>query len=83
MTATAPDGIQKVLLRARGEGKAGVKIKGRGANLPDLGLPLAETDFPLIVQLVNSEPGQACWESRFQAPPASRNTASRLKLKAP
>ncbi len=82
-TPSAPDGIQKVLLRAHSGGKAQVKIKGRGLNLPDPVLPIPETDFPFVVQLVNDAPAQACWESRFQTTQILRNKATQLKLKAP
>lgn len=82
-TAMPPDGIQRVLLRAHAGGKARVKVKGRGIDLPDLALPLPSTDFPLIVQLINSEPVPNCWQSTFAMPPEKRNTASRLKLRAP
>ncbi|MDX2169465.1 MAG: VWA domain-containing protein [Deltaproteobacteria bacterium] len=80
-TATAPDGIQKVVLRSNTQGKARLMLRGRGLNLPDPALPIAPDDFPLVVQLVNSPSTGACWESRFAAGAALRNTATQVKLR--
>jgi Mg-chelatase subunit ChlD len=80
-TATAPDGIQKVVLRSSSQGKARVLLRGRGLNLPDPSLPIASDDFPLVLQMVNAPSTGACWESRFDAVTALRNTASQVKLR--
>ncbi|MDX2165860.1 MAG: hypothetical protein SF182_02310 [Deltaproteobacteria bacterium] len=75
----AAAGIQKIKLRGGASGRASITIKGGGALLPDLALPLAPTDFPLRLQWVGDDV-PACWESVFDA--ARRNDASRLILRA-
>ncbi len=55
-----PNGVDKVTLKAGLAGKAKVQLKGKGANLPALPLPLT---LPATVQL-QSENGQ-CWEGVF------------------
>ncbi len=55
-----PNGLTKIYLDARAEGRARIVLKGRGDNLhlPDLPVPL-----PLRVQL-QAENGQ-CWEGTY------------------
>ena len=78
---TAADGSQKVSLFAGADGRARVKVLGRGANLPDPALPFAAADFPVVVQMINAEAPAVCFESRFAQ--ALRNSATQLKLKTP
>jgi hypothetical protein len=70
------DGVRKVVLQARDEAGARLRVKGKGRRLPVLGLPLAA---PLTVQLVNLQTG-VCWERTFTAPDVRRSDA--LKLRA-
>jgi hypothetical protein len=57
-----PNGVDKIVLKAGLAGKAKVQLKGKGANLPALPLPLT---LPATVQL-QSESGQ-CWQGTFSA----------------
>ena len=73
--------IRKVAVKAAEQGKARAAVTGRGAELPDLGPPLPEASFPLVVQLLTSDTA-ACWESRFAAPTdVIKNEAGFLKAK--
>jgi hypothetical protein len=64
-----PNGVDKVVLRAGLDGKAKVQLKGKGANLPALPLPLT---LPATVQL-QSESGQ-CWQGTFTTSTVSDDT---------
>jgi hypothetical protein len=57
-----PDGLTKVQLRAGTAGRAGVVVKGRGANL---GLPSMPLTPPVTIQL--QEESGPCWASTFAA----------------
>ena len=65
-------GLRIVHLKAGTEGRAKIRVLGRGENLSMPDLPLAS--FPLKVQAVNTE-GE-CWESTFSS--ADRNLDNRV-----
>ncbi len=71
----SPDGITSVALKAGATGKTMITLKGKGAFLPALPLPLAQ-DPTVTVQLSND--AGVCWESVFNAP-ATRNDAAQFK----
>ena len=70
------DGVRNVVLRARDEAGATLRVKAKGRRMPSLGLPLAA---PLTVQLVNLQNG-ACWERTFAATDVRRSDT--LKVRA-
>ncbi len=57
------DGVKKIVEKAGVAGKASIQVSGRGALLPDFGLPVAQ-DPRLTVQLVTDA---ACFESVFSS----------------
>lgn len=60
-----PQGVQKLALRAGGDGDARILFKGKGADLP---MPnLASLTGPLDVQIINST-GSVCWGATYSAP---------------
>jgi hypothetical protein len=71
------NGIDKIVLKAGLDGKAKTQLKGKGANLPTLPLPLT---LPAIVQL--QSPGNACFEATFDTPGMSQNDGTQFKGKA-
>jgi hypothetical protein len=71
--------IERVLLKASGENKSKVLIKGNGADLPPLSLPLTS---PLTVQLYNGRNG-LCWGANYSLAQMRKNEANRLKAKTP
>jgi hypothetical protein len=73
--APVPDGIQKIVLKAGGVGRAKLGIKGKGATLPMPGLPLVT---PVRVQLVRSDSG-ACWEASYSNAIDSTGTTFKAK----
>jgi hypothetical protein len=60
----APDGITKVLLKEGGDGKARVKVQGKGVQLPTLPIDNSQCIIDcVVVELINSDGG--CWHSEF------------------
>jgi len=77
----AADGILKLILKGSDTDTAKAILKGKGDNLPALppeALPIAASDFPLIVQLSSAETG-LCWEARFTAAGVRANAGQRFK----
>lgn len=76
-TAVA-DGVTGAMLTPGADGKAKVRVKAAGANLP---VPaLGDVPAPIVVQLVDHDsPG--CAESTFTAADVRRNDARALKAK--
>jgi uncharacterized delta-60 repeat protein len=74
----AADGIAKVLLKG-GQNKSRVLVRGKGAALPVLPLPLTA---PVTVQLVNGDSG-LCWGASFSDMQLLKNDAGQLKARAP
>jgi len=75
---TTPNGVQKIILKPGDTGRSKVLVKGKGANLSLLPLPVAS--FPLTVQL-QGEHGE-CWDGSFDALDVRANDASIFKAKA-
>jgi hypothetical protein len=67
-----PDGIRLIKLRAGPEGKASVKVKGRGSNL---GLPDLPLVLPVTAQLQASN-GE-CWNAEYSTF-VSKNVAAQF-----
>lgn len=67
-------GIQSVKLKAGVDGKAQVKIQGRGPTLP---VPALPAPLPLRLQLIAD--GGQCWQSVFSAAGLHRNDAGRFQ----
>lgn len=75
--AGAVAGISAILLKGSARDRARAFVRGRGAALIDLPLPLAA---PVTVQLVNDGDG-LCWGAAFDAGAISRNDAGGFKAK--
>lgn len=71
----APDGVTKVTLKEGTFGKARVKVKGKGVDVPEL--PLSNT-LNSTIQIVNTE--GSCWGSTFPQP-VDQNDAEKFKGK--
>jgi acyl-homoserine lactone acylase PvdQ len=71
-----PDGVQKVLLKAGLDGKAQLRVQGKGALLDVPALPVQT--LPVTVQLMSGE--GACWEAVYRSP--IWNLTERFKAKA-
>jgi hypothetical protein len=67
-------GASKVRIR-ESPAKAKADVKGKGAHLPAIPLPVTA---PLTVQLVNGETG-LCWQTTFDASDLRRNGAGELR----
>jgi PKD repeat protein len=71
----APGGLRVARLKAGAAPRGRLSMKGTGASLPEVPLPLA---LPVTVQLVASDTS-ACWESGHAA--AVRNTATEFRAR--
>ena len=69
-----PDGVTKLYLDARPEGRARIVLKGRGEHLI---LPDLPVNLPLRVQL-QSENGQ-CWEGEYVPSTVTQNSEQRFR----
>ena len=69
-----PDGLRTSILKAGQEGKAQIKMKGRGARLELPSLPLSP---PVVAQLKGAG---GCWGAVYSAP--KRNDSSRFDAKS-
>ena len=72
-----PDGVTKIYLDARTEGRSRIVLKGRGEHLHLPGLPVP---LPLRVQL-QANTGQ-CWEGQYANGTVSQNSARRFRGRA-
>ncbi len=72
-------GLQRLVLKAGTSGQSKVLLKGKGADLPDMTLPI---DLPVTAQLVNGETG-VCFEAVYDTLEVRRNEAGKFKAKAP
>ncbi len=77
--AATADGITRVALRGNALDKSAATVKGKGANLPDLPLPVTP---PLTVQLINGDDG-LCWGATYTAEQLLKNSPGQLNAKAP
>jgi hypothetical protein len=73
------DGITKVLLKGSDQNKSEALLKGKGAGLPALPLPITA---PLTVQLVNGQSG-LCWGANYTGAQLLKNDMGHLKAQAP
>jgi hypothetical protein len=64
-------------MKGSDQNKSKVQMKGKGAGLPDLPLPIAA---PVTVQLVNGDNG-ICWGARYSGSELLKNETGRLKAK--
>jgi hypothetical protein len=74
----AADGIQQIRVKGSTTNKSKAMVKGAGAGLPDLTLPIPMGDLPLVVQLRDNHSG-VCWEGSFAKP--KRNQIGQFKAK--
>ena len=77
--AADDDGIDEIVLKGSTRERSRVLVKGKGAGLPDLPLPI---DAPLTVQLVNGDNG-LCWGASYSGSQLLKNEMGQLKAKAP
>ncbi len=77
--AAGNSAIDRVLLKGSDRPKSKILLKGQGAALPDLALPLVGA---ISVQLVNGDNG-ACWGSSYAGAQIRRNEARQLTARAP
>jgi hypothetical protein len=79
------DGVTKIIVKSNSSpGKTKAQVKGRGANLPDIGPasnPALDLDLPVKVQLVNEDNG-VCLESDFLSGDIKKNVPGKFKGKA-
>jgi hypothetical protein len=81
-TVGLPHGVRAIKLRAHGDGRAKIKTRARGENLPLASLPANGFVPPVIVQFVIESAGSVeCWQSSFTA--AEENTSEHFSAKAP
>ncbi len=67
-TTALPHGVRTVKLRANGDGRAKIKVRARGENVPSPVLPPAGFDLPVVIQFViDLGTSVECWESSFSA----------------
>jgi len=71
---TGVEGITKIVLKAGEGGKAKIKVRGKGMDLPRL--PLSQN--PEVVVLISNDAG-VCWKSRFST--AKKNDEKKFKAK--
>jgi len=81
-TEALEDGAQKLTLKISAENRSKAMLTGLGKELPNSVLPLAESNLPVVAQLLNTETS-TCLESRFEAGGVLRNEDGVLKAKAP
>jgi hypothetical protein len=80
--AAAADGARKLRLQSSSQDRSKVLLKGKGSELPDVALPIAPANFPLLLQLFNSET-TSCFESSFASNGVRKNDGNRFKATAP
>jgi 6-phosphogluconolactonase (cycloisomerase 2 family) len=68
-----PDGMNVVILKAKTPGKARVKVKGKGDQLP---VPVLPPGLPLRIQLQTD--GAECWEATFSAAGVNTNAGGKF-----
>jgi hypothetical protein len=79
-SAGAAAGVQKLSVKTSSANASKAQLKGKGAMLPDPVQPTAMANFPLVVQLLNSQTA-TCLESSFAAGDVKKNHEGELKLK--
>ncbi len=77
----APEGVEQINLHPGANGKARIRLKGRGENLSnrtELNLPAPPLALPLRVQLQTSN--QRCWEATYST--AKKNAPGEFRAKS-
>jgi hypothetical protein len=69
----ASDGVQKVIVKAGGDGKTKELLKARGAALPDILGMMGLGNVSVTAQLVNHGSG-VCWQGDYPTPTKSTDT---------
>jgi cysteine-rich repeat protein len=77
--ARASDGIRTVLVKGGVQNKAKARIKGRGAGLPELALPIPLPE-PITAQLVNTQTG-VCLGASYAGAGVIQNADGQFKAK--
>jgi len=77
-----PEGIQKLVLKPRIEGKAKVVVKGGGPNLSAGAFGLPPLPLPLPARLQLQGPSGACWEAVYSLAGVTTNVATAFGGKA-
>jgi hypothetical protein len=75
--ALTPDGLLKLLLRAGGDGKAKIALRGKGTNLGPEPVPYAGT---VTVQLQRLDEPAICWDADYSA--AAANGSGRYSARS-
>jgi hypothetical protein len=75
---TTPNGIVSAALKPGEDGRASIRVKAKGANVPMPPLPLAQG--PTVTVQLQSSDG-TCWEAAYDAP-AARNDGEGFKDKS-
>jgi hypothetical protein len=70
------DGVQKIILKSGGAGRAKALLKGKGINLPDP--PAGPFTTPVTAQLVNSS-NNVCYEGVYSGAGIIKNSAEQFK----
>jgi cysteine-rich repeat protein len=76
----AEDGVQKILVKGGTTGKAKALLKGKGAALPDLAIPLP-LPTPVVAQLIDTDTS-LCWGASYSGAAVLKNEAETFKGKA-
>jgi cysteine-rich repeat protein len=76
-SAGTNDGVQKIVLKTSTTNKSKALLKGKGANLPDIAIPIPT---PLTAQLVNSSTS-TCFTAQYTTP--KKNVGGTFKAKSP
>ena len=80
--AGTSNGITKARVFAGADQKTKASVIGKGLHLPAIGLPLAQAQLPITVQLVNNNTMPQCWSASYANPPTSNN-GTRFKVQLP
>ncbi|HXC50972.1 MAG TPA: penicillin acylase family protein [Candidatus Limnocylindrales bacterium] len=75
--AAAHDGVVRIALQGGDAGSSKIQLQAAGPAADPPSLPVAEADFPLTVELLNS--AGHCWQSSYAS--ALRSTAERMDLR--
>jgi hypothetical protein len=73
------DGAQRIVLKAGVTDKAKAIVKGKGSMLPLPTIPPTGLEYPVTVQLKNSD--NECWEAEYDGPDEIKNEPAEFKAK--
>ncbi|HXC50423.1 MAG TPA: trypsin-like serine protease [Candidatus Limnocylindrales bacterium] len=80
-TGDTASGVTRADVKAGTDGKAKAAVRGAGADLPDLTLPISST-IGMTVQLVHNDPAPQCWTAQYSNAPI-KNDGEMLTLSLP